>query len=351
MRTAHLNTRARSRLRACVVAAAIPLLVAVSAVAQTASRITLDQAIQLALKNNPALQAARTQIDQNRAQEVTAGLRPNPLLSWDSQFMPIFHPSLFSADTLNSMQQFDMGVGYLFERGQKRQRRLDAARDQTRVTQAQIVDAERLLTFTVAQEFINVLLAKSDLEFAIEDLKSFRATVSINEDRYKAGDISQGDLLKTKIQLLQFETDVTSARLAKVQALASLRQLIGYDAVPRDYDVIGDLEYAPITSRLDDLEATALARTTGLARRAVGSQCRKEPTGAGQGQRETGPQRHARLLARFRVQFRLNFFQHPAGGFQPQPGRDRTHALRARSGGVEHESLGADRVDGREECL
>jgi outer membrane protein, heavy metal efflux system len=222
------------------------------------SRITLDQAIELALKNNPGLKAGRTIMDQSRAQEVTAGLRPNPTLSWDSQFMPVFHPSLFSTETLNELQQFDMGIGYLIERGKKRQRRLDAARDQTRVTQAQVFDAERTLTFNVAQQFINVLLAKSNLDFATQDLASFRHTVSINEERYKAGDISQGDLLKTKIQLLQFETDVTSARLAKVQALASLRQLIGYDSVPRDYDVIGDLEYAPITVRLDDLEATAL---------------------------------------------------------------------------------------------
>jgi cobalt-zinc-cadmium efflux system outer membrane protein len=257
MRSAHPNALTRFRLGACL-PAALAVLLAGSALAQTAARITLDQAIELALKNNPALQAARTQIDQSRAQEVTAGLRPNPLLVWDAQFIPIFHPSLFSVDTLNTTQQFDMGVGYLFERGQKRQRRLDLARDQTRVTHAQIIDAERSLTFNVAQQFINVLLAKSDLEFAIEDLKSFRNTVSINEDRYKAGDISQGDLLKTRIQLLQFETDVTSARLAKVQALASLRQAIGYDAIPRDYDVAGDLEYAPVTSRLDDLEATAL---------------------------------------------------------------------------------------------
>ncbi|HYN16369.1 MAG TPA: TolC family protein [Terriglobales bacterium] len=202
---------------------------------------------------------------------MTAGLRPNPLLSWDSQFMPIFNPGLFSVDTLNNLQQFDVGVGYLFERGHKRQRRLDAARDQTRVTQELVFDAERALKFNVAQQFINALLAKSNLAFAHKALNSFQQTVKINEERYKAGDISQGDLLKTKIQLLQFQTDVTTAELAKVQALASLRQLIGYDAVPRDYEVIGDLEYAPVRVRLDDLEATALRERSDLraAQRAV----------------------------------------------------------------------------------
>ena len=234
------------------------LLIGVGTMAQSTSRITLDEAIDLALKNSPALKAARTQIDQSKAQEVTAGLRPNPTLMWDSQYIPLFTPSLFSKDTLDTIQQFDIGAGYLIERGGKRHRRLDAARDQTRVTQAQISDTERALKFTVAQQFISVLLAKSDLEFAREALQSFRGTVDINDERYKAGDVSKGDLLKTKIQLLQFQTDVTSAELAKVQALASLRQLIGYEAVPRDFEVIGNLEYAPVKVRLDDLETTAL---------------------------------------------------------------------------------------------
>jgi outer membrane protein TolC len=66
------------------------LLIGAGAMAQSTSRITLDEAIDLALKNSPPLKAARTQIDQNKAQEVTAGLRPNPILSWDSQYVPFF---------------------------------------------------------------------------------------------------------------------------------------------------------------------------------------------------------------------------------------------------------------------
>lgn len=220
--------------------------------------ITLDRAIELALANNPNLKATRTQVDQNRAQEITANLRPNPVLSGDSQFLPIFNPSQFTSDTLNSISQFDIGVGYLFERGRKRQARLRAARDATAVSESQVVDAERTLKFDVAQQFINALLAKSNLTFAEQDLNSFQQTVNISQERYRAGDISEGDLLKIKIQLLQFQTDVASARVAKAQALISLRQLLGYDSVPRNYDVAGDLNYQPLTLSLTDLEARAL---------------------------------------------------------------------------------------------
>src|SRR6185312_12468184 len=165
----------------------------------------------------------------------------------------------FSTDTLNNLQQFDVGVGYLFERGHKRQNRLQAARDATSVTAAQVADTERTLTFNVAQQFINVLLANSTLQFAEEALRSFQDTVNISEQRYKAGDISEGDFLKIKLQLLQFQTDVSSARVAKVQALGSLRQLVGYASLPHDFDVVGDLDYQPLTAALPDLQVKALA--------------------------------------------------------------------------------------------
>jgi cobalt-zinc-cadmium efflux system outer membrane protein len=233
--------------------------------------ITLEEAVNRALENNPSIKAARTQVNQSKALEITAGLRPNPVLSWDSQYIPIFNPGLFSTNTLDSLQQFDIGAGYLIERGGKRLRRLDAARDQTHVTEAQIADLERALKYNVAQQFINALLAQSNLELALADLKSFQETVRINEDRYKSGDISKNDYLIIKVQLLQFQNDVNSARLAKVQALTSLRQLVGYDAVGRDYDVEGKLEYVPVKGGLDDLNALALKERPDLRASLLGT--------------------------------------------------------------------------------
>jgi cobalt-zinc-cadmium efflux system outer membrane protein len=237
---------------------AVILLVAVTAAGQSATLLSLDQAIDLALTHNHALKATRTLILQNQDQEITANLRPNPTFGADSQFIPIFTPQDFSLDTLNVTQQFDIGVGYLFERGHKRQRRLQAARDQTAVTRAQVADAERSLAFNVGQQFVGVLLAESTLQFAQQDLQDFQQTVDIADAQYKAGDISQGDLLKIKLQLLQFQTDVSSARLAKVQALAGLRELLGYDAAPAGFDVTGGLAYVPLKSKLEDLQVMAL---------------------------------------------------------------------------------------------
>ena len=220
--------------------------------------ISLDDAIQMALRHNHNLLALRTTIQQSEAEEITANLRPNPVLLSDWQFLPIFQPSQFSADYLDNTAQFDLGVSYLFERGKKRQHRLRAARDLTAVTRSQVADNERSLAFSVSTLFINVELAESTLELALQDLKSFQNTVDISQARYNAGDIGEGDLLKIKLQMLQFQTDVSAAQLARVQGLSDLRQLLGYESIAPDYDVAGAFDYQPVKGNLDDFQAKAL---------------------------------------------------------------------------------------------
>jgi cobalt-zinc-cadmium efflux system outer membrane protein len=223
-----------------------------------AQLITLDQAIQLALAHNHNLLAARTTIQQNEAEEITANLRPDPVLLGDIQFLPIFQPSNFTSDYLDNTAQFDLGLSYLFERGKKRQHRLQAARDQTAVSRDQVSDNERTVTFTVATDFINVELAESTLELANQDLKSFQESLDVTQARYNAGAIGLDDLLKMKLQLLQFQTDVSQAKLARVQGLSDLRQVLGYEQVSAEYDVAGSFDYLPMKGGLEDLQAEAL---------------------------------------------------------------------------------------------
>jgi len=232
---------------------------------QPATRITLEQAIQFALRHNHALEAARSTIIQNQAQEITANLRPNPTLSWDTQFLPLFNLSQFNADYLSNSAQFDLGIGYTFERGQKRQHRLQAAQDQTTVARSQVADNQRTLSFNVAQQFVAVLLAESMIDLAQQDLASFQQTVDLSEDQVRAGALSEGDAIKIKLQMLQFQNDVSSAKLARVQALAALRQLVGFESVPENYDVDGTLDYQPIHGDLEALKMLAVNSRPDLA--------------------------------------------------------------------------------------
>ena len=221
-------------------------------------KITLDEAIQLALQHNHNLLAARTTIQQNQAQEITANLRPNPNLFIDWDYLPAFTPSSQNSTYIQTSTEADAGVSYLIERGRKRQARLRAAKDATLVTESTVADNERTLTFQVASQFLTVERAESTVDLAQQDLKSFENTVDLGEIRYRSGAISQDDYLKTKIQLLQFQNDVAQGQLAKVQGLAELRNLIGPESLPVNYDIAGQFEYQAVKVNLEDLQMQAL---------------------------------------------------------------------------------------------
>ena len=231
-----------------------------SAFAQAPVRITLDQAIQMALRHNHTLQAARTTIQQSQAAEITANLRPNPNFFVDWEYLPLFSRPQGEtvSDYLQASTEGDVGLSYLIERGHKRARRLEAARNATAVTRSQVADNERGVMFQAGSLFINAQLAESTLELAERDLRSFQDTVDISARRFKDGGMSENDYLKIKLQLLQFQTDVQQALLARAQALSDLRQQLGYDSVPADYDIAGEFEYRPLVVTLAELQAKAV---------------------------------------------------------------------------------------------
>ena len=256
-----------SRLRKsrCTLLASLALAVTSGSVfAQGPVKITLDDAIRLALQHNHALLAARTTIEQSKDEEITAYLRPNPELFGDWDYLPLFSPSSFNSGYFNQSTEADLGLSYLIERGKKRQRRLQAAKDQTAVTTSLVSDNERTLTFQVATLFVNVQLAQSTLELARKDLEGYQKTVDLNNLRYQKGAISEDDQLKIELQLLQFQNDVAQAELAKVQGLSDLRQQLGYESVPQDYDIAGEFEYHKVQGNMEDLELMALQQRPDL---------------------------------------------------------------------------------------
>lgn len=230
-------------------------------------RITMDEAIQLAIQHNHFLIAMRTTIQQSEAEEITQGLRPNPTLFVDWEYLPLGspanqNPDLYAGQStgtyLKNNTEGDVGLSYLIERGGKRLDRLQAQKNITAQTRSQVADNERGLSFQVATLFVNAQLAESTLDLAEQDLKSFQSTVDISEHQYQAGGISENDYLMIKLQLLQFESDLEQAQLARAQSLSDLRQVLGYESVSAEYDVAGNFEYQPVKVNLEDLQMKAL---------------------------------------------------------------------------------------------
>jgi cobalt-zinc-cadmium efflux system outer membrane protein len=216
--------------------------------------ISKEDAVRIALAYNQSLRANRLNVDQNKANEIIASLKPNPTLSLGVDAIPVFSPQTIRFDT----QIYSAGLSYTVEKGGKREKRVVVAKDNTLMAAQNVTDNERTLKFQVVQAFINVLLAKSVLALAKDDLANFSQEVDLNHARLVAGDLAEGDYLKLSLQKLQFEQDVSAAVLGLVQARATLRQLLGYQSVTDDFDVKGTLQHTKPVVTLEDLEKKAL---------------------------------------------------------------------------------------------
>jgi cobalt-zinc-cadmium efflux system outer membrane protein len=221
--------------------------------------LSMDDAVRLSLAHNQTLRAQRLTIDISKADEITAGLKPNPSLSFRVDGLTVFSPKQMNWSFFGNSAQYSAGLDYNFERGGKRDKRLLTAQDATDVTTKTVADDERQVRFQAVQAFINVQLAKSSLDLAQQDLKSFSDTVEIGRARVAAGDLAEGDFLQISLQKLQFEQDVSAAELSVIQSKATLRQLVGYDVIADNFDVAGELTHLKVNVTLDDLKQQALA--------------------------------------------------------------------------------------------
>ena len=249
---------------AMLVAAAAPIAAAAQPPASPPAplpvgRISLADAVRLAVERNHQLRAQRLNVDLSKADEITAALKPNPNFLSTNELFPVFSPSQLTWDNFVNNQNFVQSVTYLFERGGKREKRTQVARDTTDVAAKTAADAERQLTFQTAQAFIGVLLANSTLDLARENLKNFTDVVDVNRERMRAGDLAEADFFKISLQKLQFEQDLSSAEIGVVQAKAALRLNVGFENLTDDFEVDGSLAYRKYPITLDDLKRDALA--------------------------------------------------------------------------------------------
>src|SRR5262245_39174928 len=197
------------------------------------------------LATNPTLLAQAQSIESSRASEITAGLRPNPQFQNDT-----------TSATLGFYQEFEVAG--------KRPARIEGARLSTAISRTDLENIRRTLIFNLRQAFVAALLAKSDLDFARENLTNYQKVVDLNRLRLQLGEISRADFLKVELQTLQLETDVDDAMLALKTAKASLRALVGTSNLPQEFEVVGDLRAIPLERSLSELEQLALSNRPDL---------------------------------------------------------------------------------------
>jgi outer membrane protein, heavy metal efflux system len=207
-------------------------------------------------QNNPTLLADALNVDESKAQEITAHLRPNPQLGLLSDQITPFnvgpdHGAL--AYLLPSAT-----VSYLYERDHKRDLRLESAKKATGIAESSHADMERTMLFTLRGAFVSTLQAKAVLKLANDDLEYYDHLLGISRDRFQAGDIAQIDLDRLELQRVQYESDVQTAlvnlRTAKIQMLTLLD-----DRTPvEQFDVEGVFDFSDQLLPQDDFRKIAL---------------------------------------------------------------------------------------------
>jgi cobalt-zinc-cadmium efflux system outer membrane protein len=202
---------------------------------------------------NPILRAGRIGIQESRAEETTAFLRPNPELTISVDQLNAFTTPYRPFTEILSF----VAVEYLHERRHKRELRLESAKQGTEIVVSQVADQERELLFDLRAAFVQVLQHKAILAVTRENLGYYDRVLEVSRERFKAGDIAQMDLDRLELQRVQFESDVETASVNLRTAKIQLRALLNDRTPVEQLDVSGAFEYAEILTSMDEYRQAA----------------------------------------------------------------------------------------------
>jgi cobalt-zinc-cadmium efflux system outer membrane protein len=230
------------------------LLIGAGAMAQTP--MTWEQVRQRFQQNNPTLLAGKFNIDESKAQEITAYLRPNPDFTQSSDGTQI-HPTNGVWQPFVGTQ-FISGISYLHERAHKRELRLESARKGTEIAVSTQADLERSLLFGLRSAFVSTLQAKAVLQMARDNLAYYDHVLEISRTRFGAGDIAQIDLDRLELQRVQYESDLQTAEVNLRTAKIQLLMLLNDRRPVEKYDVTGPFDFSEELLSRDEFRKIAL---------------------------------------------------------------------------------------------
>jgi cobalt-zinc-cadmium efflux system outer membrane protein len=206
--------------------------------------------------NNPNLRAGQLGIDESRANEITAYLRPNPTATVLADQIdpfpggPSHGPFAFLLASAT--------VSYLHERRHKRELRLESAKEATDITVSGQADLERTLLFELRGAFVQTLQAKAILDLARENLKYYDHVLELNRERCKAGGMAKIDMERLELQRVQYESDLQTAEVNLITSKVQLLLLLNERANPEQFDVSGPFDFATHIPPRDEVRQAAL---------------------------------------------------------------------------------------------
>jgi cobalt-zinc-cadmium efflux system outer membrane protein len=232
------------------------VLCSTCASAQTSPPLTWEQVRERFEQQNPILLADRLNIDESKAQEITANLRPNPnltLLTDGTQVAPYQSVWRPLAGT-----ELSTNFSYLHERQRKRESRLESAQKATGIAVDAHADLERTLLFDLRGAFVSTLQAKAVLQLARDNLAYYDRVLMVSRERFNAGDMAQMDLDRLELQRVQYESDVQTAEVNLRTAKIELLTLLNARTPVEQFDVIGPYDFDDQLMPRDEFRKIAL---------------------------------------------------------------------------------------------
>ncbi|HET7318405.1 MAG TPA: TolC family protein [Nitrospirota bacterium] len=202
--------------------------------------VTLGEAVDTALKNNPDLQSVRLEKDaaQGRLDQAGLWLRSNPVIEG----------SLSRKDTVpgggEKVTNHTFALSQEFEIAGQRGLRIDAARGGMEKANQEIRDRERVLIADVKDAFAKALAAKRKVELASEAVRLQEQLAGSAMIKFQAGEISQLEQNLADVELGKARREHLLAEKERREALLGLQALLG--SPPKsDFSVEGDLPIEP----------------------------------------------------------------------------------------------------------
>jgi cobalt-zinc-cadmium efflux system outer membrane protein len=249
------------------VSAGILFLPLISAFGQTGSTqsnaLTLNTAIQEAISRNLDLAAERYNISIAEARQITARLRPNPVLTFQAQTLDLLGTG-FNANNPAGPNQITAHTDFILERKAKREGRIEVAATERTLAQLGVKEVMRQVILNVQNAFVDVLQAKENVKVARDNARSLQGIVEINETKVRAGELAVVELDRSRVAALQYQTAVEQAQLQLEQAKLKLQLLIGRRQSEETFDVDGALREDDIAVTADEIRSLARARRPDL---------------------------------------------------------------------------------------
>jgi outer membrane protein, heavy metal efflux system len=224
--------------------------------AQAPATLTLEQAVAEAVEKNLSLMAERQNIPIAEARMIEAALRPNPRLSFGSDYMDWLRTNLDNQTA--GPPEFNTRFDYTVETAKKRERRVDLATAVKSVAELQLRESIRQLILSVQNGFVDLLAAQESRSLAQANLKVFSEILKVNEAKVKAGELAGVELVRTRVAEQQLENAVRQADLRVRTAANNLQHLLGRPTLNREFMVSGTLRSDPQVVVYEELRAEAL---------------------------------------------------------------------------------------------